>query len=191
MHKPCITVGEYACEPGSDLFNLLLSKKVDLVLSGHEHTYQRSHQLALARRAARPSCRAATTRPVSIDSDSAFTQGAGSVAMVVGTGGNSLYNVNAADAEAPLLRRHRRPEQERSVSGSLDVDATDDYVAGVVRPRRRRHLQRLVHHHARHRAERAAGRLVHLLLHRPDLLIQRLRVHRLRRHHRQLRLGLR
>ncbi len=50
MHKPCITVGKYVCDPGSDLFKLLMSKKVDLILSGHEHTYQRSHQLAPDRR---------------------------------------------------------------------------------------------------------------------------------------------
>ena len=57
MHKPCITVGLYDCDPGPDLFNLLLSKKVDLILSGHEHNYQRSHQLgsgAAARRLSRP-----------------------------------------------------------------------------------------------------------------------------------------
>jgi hypothetical protein len=46
MHKPCITVGRYVCDPGSDRFNLLVSKKVDLILSGHEHSYQRSKQLA-------------------------------------------------------------------------------------------------------------------------------------------------
>ena len=51
MHKPCITVGNYACDPGPTLFNLLLSKKVDLILSGHEHSYQRSHQLRWARAA--------------------------------------------------------------------------------------------------------------------------------------------
>ena len=59
------------------------------------------------------------------DSDSAFTQGAGSVAMVVGTGGNSLYDVNAADAESDLLPFHLGPEQD-PVWGSLDVVATDD-----------------------------------------------------------------
>ena len=30
MHKPCLTVGDYGCEPGPDLYNMLLSKKVDL-----------------------------------------------------------------------------------------------------------------------------------------------------------------
>jgi hypothetical protein len=45
MHKPCLTIGVYACDVGADLLGLLVSKKVDLVLSGHEHGYQRTHQL--------------------------------------------------------------------------------------------------------------------------------------------------
>ena len=53
MHKPCLSMGEYACDPGADLVNLLLQKKVDVVLSGHEHIYQRTKQLG-SRRAARP-----------------------------------------------------------------------------------------------------------------------------------------
>ncbi len=124
MHKPCITVGMYTCESGSDLFNLLVSKKVDLVLSGHEHTYQRSHQIAQGAGCATfvpggydPDCVE--------DSDSAFTQGAGSVVAVVGTGGNSLYNVNAGDAEAPYFPS-TAGLNKTAVWGSLDVEATDD-----------------------------------------------------------------
>ena len=49
-HTPCLSLGEYACEMGSDLANLLLAKKVDLVLNGHEHIYQRTKQLDHARR---------------------------------------------------------------------------------------------------------------------------------------------
>ena len=124
MHKPCITVGQYTCEPGPDLFNLLVSKKVDLVLSGHEHTYQRSHQIAHG-----TGC--TTVVPASYDadcvedSDSAFTQGAGSVFAVVGTGGINLYNVNAADAEAPYFAS-TAGLNKTAVWGSLDVSATDD-----------------------------------------------------------------
>ncbi len=45
MHKNCISVGEKSCEVGTDVFDLLIEKKVDLVLQGHEHLYGRSHQL--------------------------------------------------------------------------------------------------------------------------------------------------
>ena len=124
MHKPCITVGQYTCEPGPDLMNLLVSKRVDLVLSGHEHTYQRSHQIAHG-----TGC--TTVVPASFDadcvedSDSAFTQGDGSVFAVVGTGGINLYNVNAADAEAPYFAS-TAGLNKTAVWGSLDVSATDD-----------------------------------------------------------------
>jgi len=47
MHKPCISLGQYACDVGPDITNLLLQKRVDLVLNGHEHLYQRSKQLAI------------------------------------------------------------------------------------------------------------------------------------------------
>jgi hypothetical protein len=47
MHKVCLTMGIMSCDIGTDLLNLLISKKVDLILQGHEHSYQRSKQLAL------------------------------------------------------------------------------------------------------------------------------------------------
>ena len=46
-HKDCLTVGDKSCEIGADLMNLLIEKKVDLVLEGHDHNYQRSKQIAL------------------------------------------------------------------------------------------------------------------------------------------------
>ncbi len=48
MHYPCISASNSGCPIGQPLFNLLLQKKVDLVLGGHHHNYQRSKQLALA-----------------------------------------------------------------------------------------------------------------------------------------------
>jgi PKD repeat protein len=124
MHKPCITVGQYVCDPGADLFNLLLSKRVDLVLSGHEHTYQRSNQLALG-----PGCTAlvpGTFDPACVaDSDSAFTKGAGTVDMVVGTGGNSLYDITAGDTEAGYFGAVSGANQNPTW-GLLDVSATAD-----------------------------------------------------------------
>ena len=47
MHKSCISVGQYYCNIYSELMDLLLEKKVDLTLHGHEHSYQRTKQLAL------------------------------------------------------------------------------------------------------------------------------------------------
>src|SRR4051794_19461812 len=48
MHKPCLSLGEYNCDIGTDLMQLLMTKRVDLVLNGHEHLYQRTDQLGLS-----------------------------------------------------------------------------------------------------------------------------------------------
>lgn len=124
MHKPCLTVGRYNCEPGADVFNLLLSKKVDLVLSGHEHTYQRSHQLALG--AGCPAfVPARFDAACVVDSDGAFRSGAGTVAAVVGTGGQLLYDITPDDPELPYMAvssgRNTNPAY-----GFLDVRASAD-----------------------------------------------------------------
>ena len=47
MHKNCLTIGEKSCEIGAELLNELIAARVDLVLQGHDHGYQRSKQLSL------------------------------------------------------------------------------------------------------------------------------------------------
>lgn len=124
MHKPCLSVGQYACDPGADLFNLLLSKKVDLILSGHEHGYMRSHQLAL-----RSGCSAVVPGTFDADcvadTDDTYAQGGGSVAMVVGTGGINLRDVNSADPEAGYFDV-ASGLNANPTWGALDVTATPD-----------------------------------------------------------------
>ncbi|GAA1253579.1 PKD domain-containing protein [Arthrobacter pascens] len=122
MHAPCISVGIYDCVAGPALTNLLLSKKVDLVLNGHEHHYQRSKQLATAAgctglqpNAYNPSC----VR----DPDNALDKGAGSVFATVGTGGRPLRNVNAVDAEAPYFAAYSGLNSNPS-HGLLDLQFT-------------------------------------------------------------------
>ena len=124
MHKPCLTLGEYQCDPGTALINLLMAKKVDLVLSGHEHLYQRTHQLAT--NAACPSLVPNTANAACIvDNDSAFTKGAGTVFATVGTGGTPLRDVNAADPEALYFAKFSGANLSPSY-GSLDVKTTSD-----------------------------------------------------------------
>lgn len=102
MHKPCLSVGQYPCESGADLMNLLVSKKVDLVLTGHEHHYARTHQLALG-----PDCPTIVPGSYSsacvVDADDSMRKGAGTVFATVGTGGVELRDVFAADPEAPYF----------------------------------------------------------------------------------------
>ena len=47
MHKNCITAGVNTCSMGIDFFNMLIAKKVDLIVQAHEESYQRSKQVAL------------------------------------------------------------------------------------------------------------------------------------------------
>ncbi|MEL4318547.1 PKD domain-containing protein [Leifsonia sp. YIM 134122] len=99
MHKPCLSVGQYSCEIGADLLSLLVDKRVDLVLSGHEHLYARSKQLATG-----GACSAIVpgsfTAACVADGDNALRKGAGTVFGIVGTGGTPLRDVSASDTEA-------------------------------------------------------------------------------------------
>jgi hypothetical protein len=91
MHKVCLSTGSSTCSDGigNDINNLLISKKVDLVLQGHDHSYQRSKQLALNG----STCTAVVDKTynsscvVNDGSSGSYTKGAGTVINIVGTGG--------------------------------------------------------------------------------------------------------
>lgn len=88
LHKPCIGLVGTACPMGQDLLDALLVKKVDLILHGDQHSYQRTKQLRCAIRSTGiyfPECIA--------DGDGQFAKGAGSIIAVVGTGGRGLSPV--------------------------------------------------------------------------------------------------
>jgi PKD repeat protein len=124
MHKPCLSVGEYTCESGADLLNLLVSKKVDLVLTGHEHHYARTKQLAL-----RTGCAAIVpgtyTAACVADADSDLRKTAGTVFATVGTGGVELRDVHTADPELPYFAATSGGNQTPTY-GFLDVSLTAD-----------------------------------------------------------------
>jgi hypothetical protein len=127
MHVPCFSLGEKSCQAGKDFTNMLIEKKVDLVLSGHDHVYQRTHQLSTGGRcpglvpaAYSAACLAGTgNSPV---------QGSGTVFVTVGVGGVGLYNVQNNDPEAGYFvtwsGKNRNP-----TLGTLDVTATADELA--------------------------------------------------------------
>jgi hypothetical protein len=96
MHKNYISAMEKGNELGSDLVPMLINKKVDLILQGHEHGYERSHQLSCARvNTFDATCIA--------DNDSNFNKGAGTIIDVVGTGGQGLRSLNTRDSEYPYF----------------------------------------------------------------------------------------
>ncbi len=98
MHKNCITIGEKTCEIGGDLLDLLVKKKVDIVLQGHEHGYIRSKQLALS-----PDCPSiminSTNSKCIKKSGNTFKKGDGTIIAISGTGGKNLRDINLDDPE--------------------------------------------------------------------------------------------
>ena len=101
MHEDCLSMATKPCEISADLMNLLISKKVDLVLQAHDHTYQRSKQLGL-----RGACSAVPVGAfdancvVDDGSDDQYTAGNGTVFVIAATFGADLYDINTLDPEA-------------------------------------------------------------------------------------------
>ena len=98
MHKVCLTAGGKTCDVGQDLLDLLLAKRVDLVLSGHDESYQRSKQLECGiRNLYVPGC-------VTNDGSSGvYRKGEGTVFLIVGVGGDDIDPINVGDAEYPYF----------------------------------------------------------------------------------------
>jgi hypothetical protein len=123
MHTPCFSMGHYGCQAGAELTNMLVSKDVDLVLTGHEHVYQRTRQLGLTASCpvlvpeeARAECVA--------DADNSLAHGKGTVFVTVGVGGEGHHNVQADDPEAGLFAVWSGNNHDPAL-GTLDVELTD------------------------------------------------------------------
>jgi hypothetical protein len=100
MHEDCLSAATKPCEIGADLMNLLISKKVDLVLQAHDHTYQRSKQLSLSVNCAAVPVGVYDANCVVDDgSDDLYTAGNGTVFVVDGIFGAEMYDINPLDPE--------------------------------------------------------------------------------------------
>lgn len=124
MHKPCLSVGRYGCESGADLLNLLVAKRVDLVLSAHEHLYARSKQLALGSSCEKIMPGKFADGCVS-DDDNDLAQGAGTILAIAGTGGAALRDVAENDTEAEYFAASSGSNREPS-HGNLDIRVTTE-----------------------------------------------------------------
>jgi len=124
MHKPCFSLGQYNCDVGADLTNLLIGKRVDLVLTGHEHLYQRTHQLGTGTGCATVPAGSFDADCV-VDSDASMNQGAGTVFATVGLGGQEQRTVNMADSEAGYFATASGGNLNPT-NGFLDVQASAD-----------------------------------------------------------------
>jgi len=125
MHVPCLSVGTKDCQAGQEFTNMLINKKVDLVLSGHDHDYQRTHQIGTGDSRCPELAPAAFTAGCLFDADSTMEAGAGTVFTTVGTGGSGLYNVHDDDPEAGYFATWSGKNRNPAL-GTLDVTATDD-----------------------------------------------------------------
>jgi hypothetical protein len=114
MHKFCIAVAGHTCDVEPALYDLLFSKKVDLILQAHNHNYQRSKQLALS-----ASCTSLaggsfnSSCVVDDGADDRYTKDAGSVFLIAGMGGQALYDINNTDPDfgyfAKLMAANANP----------------------------------------------------------------------------------
>nr|WP_284288138.1 metallophosphoesterase [Angustibacter aerolatus] len=191
MHKPCVSTGQYGCE-GSvrDVTDLLLRKRVDLVLNGHEHIYQRTKQARLG-----TGCSTLATGTVDTDciadAGDQLRKGAGTVVATVGTGGVMMRDVNPADTEAGYFAQ-ARGGQHRSQPRVPRRDGRRRHPHRTLRPGDRRLHRPVLDHQRRRTAEHAAGRRHRPAgLQRPHLHLRRPRVERRRRHDRLVGLAAR
>ncbi len=97
MHKTCLAAGDKACEIGDELTNYLLKNKVDLILQGHAHSYQRTRQLICVKTDVfDSSC-------VGDNDVGEYQQGNGGIISIVGTGGASPRAIDYNDPETPYF----------------------------------------------------------------------------------------
>jgi hypothetical protein len=105
MARNCISTGEKGCEIGQKLFNLLVDKRVDLVLQGHEHGYARSRQLSTGEQ-----CAAIPTNKVDPNcfaddgTGDIYVKGQGPIVVIAGTLGINLRPMDPKDSEAGAFR---------------------------------------------------------------------------------------
>ncbi|OGK42970.1 hypothetical protein A3A74_05885 [Candidatus Roizmanbacteria bacterium RIFCSPLOWO2_01_FULL_35_13] len=134
MHENCISMGKKPCSIGENLFNLLVNKKVDLILQGHDHNYQRSKQLALSAGCSGIVRNTLNTNCIVDDgSDNEYIKGAGSVLSIVGTGGIGNYDINTADSEAGYFAKWNGVNSNPTL-GFLKATVTDTQMTLTFNP---------------------------------------------------------
>jgi hypothetical protein len=126
VHKPCLTAGAKACEVGVELADLLIDKRVDLVLSGHDHNYQRSGQLdCLVLGSFDSSC------VVDDGIDGVYPRGEGTVFVVSGVTGAGFYAIDPDDPEYPYLAASMGGGDPLEGSGYFRVTVSDSALTGT------------------------------------------------------------
>ena len=135
MHKNCITMGDKSCEIGAPLLNALVERKVDIILQGHDHGYQRSKQLSLGGSCSGIAANAYNAGCVVDDGkDGVYTRGAGPVLAIVANVGRSSYSLSTSDPEAPYFSTWMDPSLNSKgfLKFTVSPDSIDaQFVAGT------------------------------------------------------------
>ncbi len=128
-HVPCLSAGVHACPDPRDFTDTVLSEGVDVVLHGHEHSYARTHQLAVDLDDCPRLIVNGFDAACVADDDGEFAAGAGTVFATIGTGGTALREIPADDPElayfGALSGSNRQPSH-----GVLQLRVTPAEIAG-------------------------------------------------------------
>jgi len=120
MHTLCVSATGTSCTTGQDLTDLLIEKRVDLVLQANSHTYQRSKQVVcMPRKRFDPAC--------VVDAESPYVKGKGTTFVIVGTFGAGLDNTNSGDYKANYFATM---SGKARAHGFLRVDVTATALTG-------------------------------------------------------------
>ena len=103
-HKPCLRTGVQNGSAVRDFLTLLVSKKVDLVLQRHDHTYRRTRPIASGHASCdvvlpegyNPDC-------VANESADTYVKGQGSVFVIAGTAGETETAIDLNNPIAPYF----------------------------------------------------------------------------------------
>lgn len=135
FHEPYINAGGHGNQPqpSHDLFNLLVQKKTDLIMSGHDHNYQRSKQFALTStctdivadifNAACVTHKGTTKDP--------YIAGAGPVALVAGMGGGDQYPIIPTDPDFGYFQTTMGKGAPNFSFGFLQFSVTQTGITGT------------------------------------------------------------
>ncbi len=142
-HKLCISASDATCSMGIAFFNMLISKKVDLLIQAHDDAYERGKQIALNS----STCPSFATDGngytlynsncvVDNGSRGYYTSGTGTVVTVQGAWSDNLYNVNdtsinggANAKEAPYFAELMGANTPGAEHGFLKYNVTLDRIS--------------------------------------------------------------
>lgn len=123
MHKNCVTMGKKTCEIGPEFAQFLIDRRVDLVVQGHDHDYQRTHALSTI-------VEDGVGTITDSGADDNYARGNGTVFVIVGTAGRGMSDCSHSDSEAGNFATHWCGEEATSTKGYLVLSASEIQLSG-------------------------------------------------------------